>query len=45
MRTVEKRMLFVAVLKKKKILFFTYTGVEGTCYEVQSCYLVLRYQD
>lgn len=31
MKTIEKRMLFVSVLWKK-ILFFTYAGVEDTCY-------------
>jgi hypothetical protein len=36
-----ERMLFVTALRKK-ILSFTYAGVEGTYCEVYSCYLKLQ---
>jgi hypothetical protein len=36
-----ERMLFVTALRKK-ILSFTYGGVEGTCCEVCSYYLKLQ---
>jgi hypothetical protein len=36
-------MLFLSVLRKK-IMFFTYAGVEGTCYEIHFCYLKLQNQ-